>query len=208
MSNNNFFNYSVPLLRRKQKHIPDHEVLGLRRIHWQIGEFIIHTGFYTGIDQACILWSLLIIPMFVTAQFFPMSWTLQAYLWSILSLLGTAMMVNWTQYWVKIERVSWTLYIWVILMLVGLLLTNLGIFFGRGEILINLCPLWLGLSTLGYLTTGIAVRSRALIFVSIFHLLSIFILPHISEWQFLTTGCVIVSSLLLLAEFQWDMRSI
>ncbi len=208
MSNNNFFNYSVPLLRRKQKDIPDHEILGLRRIHWHIGEFTLHTGFYTRIDQACILWSLLIIPMFVTAQFFPISWTLQAYLWSILSLVGTAMMVNWTQYWVKIERVSWTLYIWVILMLVGLLLTNIGIFFGRGEILMNLCPLWLGLSTLGYLTTGIAVRSRALISVSIFHLLSIFILPHISEWQFLTTGCVMVSSLLLLAEFQWDMRSI
>jgi len=99
--------------------------------------------------------------MFGTAQFFPVSWMLQAGLWSVLGLVGTAAMVSMTYSWVKIERLTWVLYGWVILMLLGLVLTDFGIFLGWEKVLANLCPLWLGMSGIGYLGTGFAVRSRA-----------------------------------------------
>ncbi|MEG3897474.1 MULTISPECIES: hypothetical protein [unclassified Microcoleus] len=45
-------------------------------------------------------------------------------------------------------------------MLLGLLLTDLGIFLGGEKVLANLCSLWLGLRGIGYFGTGFAVRSR------------------------------------------------
>ena len=101
---------------------------------------------------------------------------------------------------------TWVLYGWVILMLLGLLLTDFGIFLGWGKVLANLCPLWLEMSGVGYFLTGLAVRSRALLTASLFHLLGILILPYTSGWSFLFTGAVMVFSLLVLAEWQWDMR--
>jgi hypothetical protein len=199
-----FFNYSDPLLRRKQPVVDAHELEGSVFVNWQIGNVKLYSTFYTCIDQACIFWSLLLIPMFVTAQFLPISWSLQATLWSLLSCTGIAVMVIWTRYWVKARQVSWVLYCWVIFMLLGVILTDLGIFLGWGVILLNLCPLWLGLSAVGYFCNGLGVRSRALIFVGMLHLLLIFILPYILAWQFLCTGALMVFCLLLLAEFQWD----
>lgn len=75
-----------------------------------------------------------------------------------------------------------------------------------GKILANLCPLWLGMSGIGYLGTGLAVRSRTLLAASLFHLLGILILPYTGGLSFLFTGTVLVFSLLVLAELQWDMR--
>jgi hypothetical protein len=131
---------------------------------------------------------------------------LQAGLWSLLSLGGTAAMVSMTYSWVKIERLTWVLYGWVILMLLGLVLTDFGIFLGWEKVLANLCPLWLGISSIGYLGTGFAVRSRALLAASLFHLSGILILPYTGGWSFLFTGTLMVFSLLVLAELQWDMR--
>jgi hypothetical protein len=199
-----FFNSSQPPLRLKQATVDEHEIKGIRYVNWKIGKIKLYSTFYTCIDQACIFWSLLLIPMFITAQFLPISWSLQAIWWSLLSLIGIVTMVIWTHYWVKMHHVKWVLYSWVILMLFGVILTDLSIFLGWGEILLNLCPLWLGLSTIGYLCTGLGVRSRALIFTGLLHLFLIFILPYVVAWQFLTTGALMVFSLLLLAEFQWD----
>jgi hypothetical protein len=102
---------------------------------------------------------------------------LQAGLWSALSLGGTAAMVSMTYSWVKIERLTWVLYGWVILMLLGLRLTDLTIFLSWGKVLANLSPLWLGMSGIGYFWTGWAVRSRALLAATFFHLSGILILP-------------------------------
>jgi hypothetical protein len=199
-----FFNNSVPPLRRKQANFNIHDLEGLQHINWHVGKITIYSNFYTRIDQAFIIWSLLLIPMFITAQFLPLNWYFQAGLWSVLSIVGTVVMVLWTHYWVKRRQVCWILYCWVFLMLLGVVLTDLGIFLGWGEILLNLCPIWLGLCSLGYLCTGLAVRSRTLIFTGIIHLLGIFILPYVSSWQFLATGALMVFCLLLLAEFEWD----
>jgi len=201
-----FFNYSVPLLRRKPLNIEVQDLEGLWQVQFPLGKDRFYSKFYTCLDRACLLWSLLLIPMFGTAQFFPVSWMVQAGLWSLLSLGGTAAMVSMTYSWVKREGMTWVLYGWVILMLLGLLLTDLGIFLGWEKVLPNLCPLWLGISGIGYLGTGFAVRSRALLTTSFFHLSAILILPYTSGWSFLFTGAVMVFSLLVLAELQWDMR--
>lgn len=205
MNKMNFFNNSVPPLRRKQLPLDIHSLEeGLWLVNWQIGKIKLYSNFYTRIDQAFIIWGLLLIPIFVTAQFLPIGWDLQAALWSILSFIGTVAMVFWSTYWVKRRQVIWILYWWVLLMLLGVILTDLGIFLGWGEILLNLCPLWLGLCALGYLCTGLAVRSRTLLFTGVVHVLGIFILPYSGSWQFLTTGALMVVCLLLLAEFEWD----
>ncbi|MEG4214041.1 hypothetical protein QUA27_01220 [Microcoleus sp. Pol14C6] len=201
-----FFNYSVPPLRRKQINIAVQDLEGIWHVQFPIGKERFYSKFYTCLDRTCLLWSLLLIPIFGTAQFFSVSWMLQAGLWSALSLVGTAAMVSMTYSWVKIERLAWVLYGWVILMLLGLLLTDLAIFLRWGKVLANLCPLWLGMSGIGYLGTGFAVRSRALLAASLFHLLGIFILPFTGSWSFLFTGAVMVFSLLVLAELQWDMH--
>ncbi len=205
MTKTSFFNHSVPPLRRKQAPLNIHELEeGLWLVNWQIGNIKLYSNFYTRIDQAFIIWGLLLIPMFATAQFLPIGWDLQAALWSVLSFIGTAAMVYWSTYWVKRRQVIWILYCWVLLMLLGVVLTDLGIFLGWGEILLNLCPLWLGLCTLGYFCTGLAVRSRTLLLTGIVHLLGIFLLPYFIGWEFLTTGGLMVVCLLLLAEFEWD----
>ncbi|MEG4837819.1 hypothetical protein [Microcoleus sp. B9-D4] len=201
-----FFNYSVPPLRRKQLNIEVQDLEGLWQVQFPLGKDRFYSQFYTCLDRTCLLWSLLLIPIFGTAQFFSVSWMLQAGLWSALSLVGTAAMVSMTYSWVKIERLIWVLYGWVILMLLGLLLTDLAIFLSWGKVLANLCPLWLGMSGIGYLATGFAVRSRALLAASLFHMLGILILPYTGGWSFLFTGSVMVFSLLVLAELQWDMR--
>jgi hypothetical protein len=175
-----FFNYSLPPQRRKQLNMDVQELEGLWQVQFPLGKDRFYSKFYTCLDRACLLWSLLLIPMFGTAHFFPVSWMLQAGLRSVLGLGGTPAMVTMTYSGVKIERLTWVLYGWVILMLLGLVLTDWGIFLGWEKVLANLCPLWLGLISIGYLGTGLAVRSRALLAASLFHLSGILILPYTS----------------------------
>ncbi|MBE9125319.1 MULTISPECIES: hypothetical protein [unclassified Coleofasciculus] len=202
-----FFNPTEPIIRTKHEALDFQDRQGLLHLHWKMGQKTLISNFYTRIDQVFILWGLICAAIFITAQFLPISWTIQAGLWSALTLIGTLGMVGLTNFWVKIERLRWVLYGWVILMVAGLVLTDLSIFLGWGQILIRLCPMWLGLSALGYLCTGVGMRSRAFILACITHLLGIALLQYVGGWQFLTTGIVMVVSLLLFAEVQWDMRS-
>ncbi|MBV8885918.1 MAG: hypothetical protein JO235_18250 [Chroococcidiopsidaceae cyanobacterium CP_BM_RX_35] len=201
-----FFNSSEPLLRDKQQELDFQDLQGLWRFKCKIGNITLFSGFYSRIDQTFVLWGLISSSIFVTAQFLPISWITQAILWSILTLVGTVSMVVLTWFWVSVERLRWVVYCWVLLMLVGLILTDLGIFLDWGEVLMRLCPLWLGLSALGYICTGLGMRSRTFVFVGVVHLLSVVILPYVSAWCFLATGAIMAVSLLLLAEWQWEMR--
>jgi hypothetical protein len=201
------FNLDNSILRSKQEALDYQDRQGLLRIYWQIGGKTLFSGFYTRIDQVFLLWGLITPTIFITAQFLPISWSIQALFWSSLTVLGTVGMGILTHFWVRVERLVWVLYSWIALMLFGSIVTDLSIFLGWGYVLIHLCPLWLGLSGIGYLATGIGMRSRTFIFTGIFHLLSIFLLPFVPAWQFLATGVVMGCSLLLLAELQWDMRS-
>ncbi|AKG24408.1 hypothetical protein IJ00_03185 [Calothrix sp. 336/3] len=200
----NFFTNSAPLLRRKPSNPQYYSHYKYWFIDWQIGKYQIYSNLYTQIDLACILWAFLVFIMFVTAQFFPVSWVVQTVLWSALSLICLIAMIRWTKNWVTVECVNWLLNFWVVLVIAGLLCTNLSIFLGWGIVLIHLCSLWLGVASVGYLLTGITLHSRALIVAGIFHLLVIWFLPFISAWQFLFTGTFMAFFLVILAEFQWD----
>ena len=202
--NLNYFDLEIPLLRWKQSAFDIEDLPGLWRVHWQIAGRPIVSTFYTRIDQACILWGLISIAIFCTAQFLPLNWSLQAILWSILTVIGTVGMQWLTYPWSRLGHFRWVVAWWVVLMLGGLALTDLSIFLGWGGILVRLCPLWLGLNAIGYVGTGLLMRSRAFILTALVHLLGMVILPYFAAWQFLLTGLVIGVSVLALAELQWD----
>lgn len=201
-----FFNPTEPIIRSKQEALDYQDRQGLLRIHLELGDKTLISAFYTRIDQVFILWGLISAVIFITAQFAPVSWVVQAGFWTVLTLSGTVAMVCLTHFWVKVERLQWILYFWIILMLGGVVLTDLSIFLSWGQILMRLCPLWLGLSTFGYFCTGFGMRSRAFILAGIVHLLGIAALPYVGSFEFLTTGLIMAASLLIFAEVQWDMR--
>ena len=201
-----FFNPVEPIIRRKQEALDFQDRQGLLSLELKIGHKTVISMFYTRIDQVFVLWGLICAAIFVTAQFAPISWVIQAGLWSVLTLLGTVGMVVLTHFWVKVERLRWVLCCWVALMISGVALTDLSIFLSWGQILMHLCPMWLGLSAIGYICTGIGMRSRAFTLASLVHLLGIAVLPYLGSWQFLSTGIVIAASLLVFAGVQWDMR--
>lgn len=199
-----FFNPEAPMLCRKQGVFEIPDLPGLWRCHWQIGNFIVLSTFYTRLDQACIIWGAISLVIFGTAQFFPISWITQAVWWSFLSVIGTFGMIVLSPPWLKEEGLAWILDSWIILMLLGLVITDLSIFLGWGSVLIYLCHLWLALVGLGYILTGLGMRSRTLMIVGAIHLLGIALLPYLAAWQFLATGIIMGVSVLILAEFQWD----
>lgn len=201
-----FFNHHQPILRWKQQavDIQDHQGLLVFQLSRQ-NQTLVST-IYTRVDQSFGVWGLLSALIFMTAQFTTISWTVQAICWSALTLTGVIAMFSLTHFWVKVERVNWILSWWSGLMLLGVMLTDLGIFGGWGQILMHLCHLWLGLSAVGYLVTGLGLRSRALLITATIHLLGLVALPYFIGWQFFLTGAVMTTNLLFLAQVQWDMR--
>jgi hypothetical protein len=200
-----FFNPNLPILRRKQVCSDLKARQEMRCIDLNIGDKTPFSGIYTCIDQVFILWGLIEGIIFISAQFLPISWVNQAIIWSILSLVGTIAMFILTYSWVKLEGLRWLLFTWSGLMLLGILVTDLGVFYGWGIVLINLCNLWLIISAVGYLVTGWGMRSRAFFLATAIHLVAICFLPLVWRWQFLATGLVMMSNLFLFAEHQWDM---
>ena len=201
-----FFNPVEPILRRKQEALDYQDLQGHLHVQLQIKNKTLFRALYTRIDQVFVVWGLISAAIFITAQFAPISWIVQALIWSMLTTVGTGAMVVLTHFWVTVERLRWILYCWVILMLGGTAVTDLGIFFGWGQVLMHLCHLWLGLSAVGYFCTGWGMRSRAFIVSGLFHLLGIALLPYVGGWQFLATGLVMVANLFVFAATQWDMR--
>lgn len=200
----NFFNPDAPLLCLKPHVFTLPHSPGLWRCHWQVGSITLVSTFYTPLDQVCLIWGAISIGIFATAQFSPISWSSQAVWWSILTLMGTVGMVVLTPPWLRKDGLAWVVDSWSFLMLLGVALTDLSIFLGWGEVLMRLCPLWLGLVALGYLGTGLGMRSRTLIITGLVHLVAIGILPYTGAMQFLATGIIMGGSSILLAVFQWD----
>jgi hypothetical protein len=196
-----------PILRRKQHALDVQDLEGLLHIHIQVKDFKLFSSFYTRIDQVFILWGLISAIVFLTAQFLTLNWTDQAIAWSILTAIGAWGTCHLAWYWVSVERLRWVVYVWVALMLGGVLLTNWGLFGGGWVLLPHLCRLWLGLSAIGYGITAWGLRSRALLTSGLVHLGAIALLPYLPAWQFLFTGLITAGSLFLLAEVQWDMQS-
>jgi hypothetical protein len=126
----------------------------------------------------------------------------------VLTLIGTLGTVRLAWYWVSVEQLRWVVYCWVALMLGGLVLTNVVIL---GTVwpflLMYLCPLWLGLSGVGYLCTAWGLRSRTFLLGGALHLLAIALLAYLPQVQYLIAGIITSGVLFLLAELQWDMQS-
>lgn len=201
-----FLKLSQQLLRDKQKDLDYQDLQGIWRFNGKIGNFRLLSGFYTRIDQVFIIWGLICAGIFITAQFLPVSWSTQTILWTTLTVIGVGIMIAFTWFWVSVERLRWLIYAWVILVSGGVILTNLGIFLGLPEVLMHLCPLWLGLSAIGYIITAWAVKSRTFLITAAIHLSGIMLLSYCGGKQFLATGLIMGISLLLLAELQWEMR--
>lgn len=199
------FQSSQPILQRKRQTLDLQDQIGLLSIRWKWGNQAI-SRIYTRIDQIFVLWSAIIAIIFGVAQFSPVSWTTQALVWTGLTLVGIVGMVVLAWFWVTVERLRWVVYAWASLMGFGIVYTDLGILGGCWQLIPYLCPLWLGLSALGYLVTGFGMRSRAFLTTGGLHLLGIVALLAIEGWQFLMSGLVMSGSLLLLSEAQWDMR--
>ncbi len=199
-----FFNSETQIVQRKQSAFEIQDMPGLWRVHWQRGRFTFISTFYTQHDQACLLWGMTSAVIFVAAQFLPISWTTQTIFASGLTLIGIIGMIRLSWHFVSIEKIRWILYIWVGLMLSGCVITDLSLFLGWGRLLMQICPLWLGLTAVGYLCTGVGMRSRTIMILGFVHLFAIALLPHVGMWQPLTSGLVIGLSSLLLAELQWD----
>ncbi len=200
------FHSTEPIVRVKQQHLDVQDIKGLLTVNWKIGNYTLFSGLYTRIDQVFLLWGWISLMIFITAQFFPISWIDQAYWWSGLTLLATLGMIVLTYCWVRIEHMTWLVYCWALLMFIGVGLTNLAIFGGWSQILSNLCPLWLLVCALGYLATGIGLQSRSFTLAGLLHFLAIPLLSYVSGLQFLATGMIVAGTLLFFAEVQWDMR--
>lgn len=203
-----FFNQEIPLLKRKQSAFAIADLPGLWRLHWQLGQVIVFSTFYTRIDQACLLWGIISGIIFLTAQFAPIDWATQAFFWSGLTLLGTGAMIKLSENCTAVEPLNHVLSAWIFLMLAGLVLTDLSIFLGWAPVLTQLPLLWLALNALGYFYTGLKMRSRAFLLICLVHLLAISTLSWVGAWQFLETGVVMGLSSILLAELQWDSSGV
>ena len=201
------FDAAAPLFRLKQLDMPPQDRHGLVRVHWKIGNITLHKNHYTRLDQCYMLWSLLLAMMFVAAQFFQISWTTQAIVWSLLSLGLTGLMATLTWYWSSVEELCWLVWTWVGLMVAGLMITDYSIFMQWGLGIGHLCHLWLGISAIGYWATGWGLQSRAFLLIGCLHALSCLVLPYVLSWQFLFTGLIMAVSLFVLGEYHWDMRS-
>ena len=201
-----YFNFAEPIFRPKQKELDYQDRQGLLKFSITIRNNTLLSAFYTRIDQVFVLWGLISSVIFFTAQFSPIDWITQAIFWSIITLIGTVVMAFLTYFWVQVEKLCWVLYTWIFLMLGGVVITDYAILYSWVPVLINLCPLWLGISAIGYLCTGFGLRSRAFIVSGLFHLLGIAVLPYFLGWQFLATGLIMTLNLLVFAETQWDMR--
>ena len=201
-----FFNPTAPILRTKQKALDIQDNLGVWKIELKFGVIPLFSTSYTRIDQVFLLWGILTLVLFSIGQMLSISWVVQAILSSVLTVVATVGMASLTFFWARVESLVWVILVWVVLMLLGIVLTDVSIFFNLGIGLANLCSLWLGLSSIGYGITGVGLRSKTFLWIAAIHLCSIWLLPLVSSWQFLATGLVIGGSLLLLAQFQWDMR--
>lgn len=201
-----YFNFAEPIFRPKQKELDYQDRQGLLKFSITIRNNTLLSAFYTRIDQVFVLWGLISAVIFFIAQFSPIDWITQAIFWSIITLIGTVVMAFLTYFWVQVEKLCWVLYTWIFLMLGGVVITDYAILYSWVPVLINLCPLWLGISAIGYLCTGFGLRSRAFIVSGLFHLLGIAVLPYFLGWQFLATGLIMTLNLLVFAETQWDMR--
>jgi hypothetical protein len=201
-----FLTAQTPVFSRKPPLPNPEELPGLLRLHWEISGRVILDTYYTRLDQSLALWGTLTAVIFLTAQLSHLAWIVQALAWSTLTLMAIAMTFWLAWPWATVKQFRWVIYLWSLLMLSGICLTDYGIFRGSGIILSNLCPGWLSLCALGYWLTGVGIHALALIGIGFVHLGAIPLLALFPGGQFSVTGSVMAGSLWVLAVWQWRHR--
>ena len=195
----------MSIFQLKQSLVDPVDLHGVIKIQFGRSDKKIFT-YFTRLDQALILWGVAIAAVFLVAQCYWLDWFTQARLWSILSCLVLLVSSKLAWFWVTTRNQRWIVYLWSFLVLGGLGLTDYGIFAGWALVLRNLCALWLGLSAVGYVATGIGIHAQALLLTGAVHGIAILGLGLVPAHQFLLTGSVMSVSLFLLAMFHWDHR--
>lgn len=159
---------------------------------------------FTEIDQAFLVWGALTVIIFSLAQFSPISWMTQAVVDAALTGIGIAMTSGLTWAIATQAKLRWVVLLWALLMAAGSLVTAYGIFCGNALILLNLCPLWLGLCAAGYGTMAIGMKSRCFTAAFWVHLGAMVFLSNIASCQFFTSGLVIALTLFFFSVVPWD----
>ncbi|MGB7248000.1 MAG: hypothetical protein WBC73_03595 [Phormidesmis sp.] len=204
----NSFNLTQPLLPPHSETIGMRDLKGLMKAHLKQWDSVLSAVYLSELDQAFVAWGLIAIAIFSTAQFSPLSWTTQAMLDAALTGVGIAGTSGLTWQIAHIAQLRWVVFLWATLMTSGMIITAYGIFGGVGLILINLCPLWLGLCAAGYLAMSVGMRSRCFSACAVVHGLAIAGLEIYPGWQFFTSGLVMALTLFFFSVVPWDMRAI
>lgn len=202
-----FLNSADPLFRAKQRALDIQDLQGILHLNWKVGSRTLILAHYTRIDQIFMLWAGVAALIFMTAQLSPLSWTMQSFIWTLLTFAAAILMGLWSWYWTGVERLRWLLWLWATVLLTGVGLTDFSIYTYWGMVMGHLCHLWLFLCAIGYVLTGIGLQSRSLLLMAVIHLGGIPLLSLAGSLQFLVTGLVMASTLAVLGEYQWDMRS-
>lgn len=201
------FDPSIPPLQWKRDNLGIDEREGVVYIGGSPSQHQRSRLYYTRLDQALMLWAIATAIIFFTAQFHAFDWHHQARVWSALSLasLGVTSIRAWP--WAEALGLRWVTYLWTGIVLLGLGLTDYGVYRSVGPILLNLCPLWLGLCALGYGITAVGMGSRALMGIVAMHGLAIVGVKLWPTGLFGITGAAIAGSLLILGQLEWDHRA-
>ncbi|MEL6603053.1 MAG: hypothetical protein AAFP20_07490 [Cyanobacteria bacterium J06614_10] len=180
---------------------------GLVRAHLRNRVAAISDICFTEIDQAFVIWGLLSLGIFSLAQFSLLSWATQSVVDAALTGFGIVSTAGVTWQLASQERLRWVIFLWAVLMALGMVVTAYGIFGSVGFILINLCRFWLGLCALGYGVMAVGMRSHSFTAASLVHAFAMAILHHQPAWQFLTTGLVMAFTLFFFSVVPWDMQA-
>ncbi|MGB3298239.1 MAG: hypothetical protein WBA76_08205 [Phormidesmis sp.] len=163
---------------------------------------------FTELDQAFLVWGFIALTIFALPQFSGLSWTKQALIDAALTGLGIVSTAKLTWRLACSENLRWVVGLWTALMSGGMVATAYGIFYSVGIILANLCLLWLGLCTAGYLAMGVGLRSRSFTLASLVHGLAIMALQIHPAGQFFISGLVMSLTLFFFSVVPWDMRAV
>jgi hypothetical protein len=180
------------------------ELSGILQLRWGVARWVWLDTYFTRLDQALALWGCVTAVIFWMGQLSSLAWRTQAIVDSILTLWAIALTLGLIWQWTRVKPFRWVVYFWSLLMLLGIGLTDLGIFRPVGGLLIHLCPIWLTLCGLGYGFTSLGMQSSALVLISLIHLCAIPLTLALPAWQFSLTGLVMSGSLWALATWQWD----
>jgi hypothetical protein len=138
----------MSVFQLKQNLVNPVDLHGVLRIKLGSQDKVFVSTYLTRLDQALMVWGVVVAIIFLSAQFYYLDWGTQAVVWSALSVAAILLSGRLTWFWVTTRQQRWILYFWSLLVLTGLCLTDYGIFAGWGVILRNLCSIWLGISAL------------------------------------------------------------